>query len=75
LLIPFTSEILYYVPRKKREYHDLKNYLKNLKYDISKLEVQNNTAVENLNQIAKKERFAISYLDFFNKLKKELLEN
>jgi hypothetical protein len=73
--IPFTSEILYYVPRKKREYHDLENYLKNLKDDISKLEVQKNTVVENLNQIAKKERFAISYLDFFNKLKKELLEN
>ena len=42
--------------------------------DISNLEVQKNTAVENLNQIIQKERLTY-YLDFFNKLKKELLEN
>ena len=41
----------------------------------SKLKLQKNTAVENLNQIIQKERFVISYLDFFNKLKKEILEN
>jgi len=71
--IPVTSEISYYISQRKREYQDLENHLKNLKDDIKELEVQKNTEVENLNQIIQKEKFAIIYLDFFNKLKKELV--
>jgi hypothetical protein len=41
----------------------------------AKQKKRKNTKVENLNQIIQKEKFATSYLDFFNLLKKDLLEN
>ncbi|HXT84844.1 MAG TPA: hypothetical protein VN704_11040 [Verrucomicrobiae bacterium] len=73
--IPFISQISYYISQRKNENKGLENYQKTLKDDIKKLNIQKNTIVENLNQIDKREKFAISYLNFFNKLKKELLEN
>jgi hypothetical protein len=73
--IPFISQISYYISQKKKEYGELENYQITLKEDIKKLELHKKTVVENLNLAIRKEKFATSYLKFFNKLKKELWEN
>ena len=73
--IPFISQISYYISQKKNEIKGLENYKKTLKYDIQEMQTQKNVEDKNLNQIIQRGNFAISYLDFFNKLKKELLEN
>ncbi len=75
IVIPFISQISYYISQKKKEDKELDNHQNILKDDIKKLQIQKNTVVDSLSQIIRKEKFAISYLNFFNKLKKELLEN
>ncbi len=68
------SQISYYISQKKKENKELEDYQNILKDDIKKLQIQKNILIERFNQIIRKEKFVISYLNFFKKLKKELWE-
>lgn len=74
IVIPFISQISYHISKKKKENKELENYENTLKENIKNLQIQKNAEAESLNQIIKEEKFVISYLDFFSKLKKELVE-
>ncbi len=73
--IPFTSQVSFYISQKKQEYGKLESYHKTLKGDLKKLEIQKNTVIDNLDQIHQKEKFVISYINWFYNLEKELLDN
>ncbi|MER5174222.1 MAG: hypothetical protein ABJB76_12545 [Candidatus Nitrosocosmicus sp.] len=73
--IPFMSQVSFYISQKKQEYGKLENYYRTLKDDIKKLEIQKNKIIDNLDQIHQREKFVISYINWFYNLEKELWEN
>ena len=58
-IIQFISQISSYISQKKNENKEIENY-KKTQDDINKLPTQKNTEIENLNQIYKREKAAIS---------------
>ncbi|MGN6630112.1 MAG: hypothetical protein ACTHKJ_09620 [Candidatus Nitrosocosmicus sp.] len=73
--IPFTSQVSYFISQKRNEYINLENINWKLKEQIKKLEEQKHKTIESLDQLFKKEKFILSYINWFSNLEKELLKN
>ncbi|MDQ6723094.1 MAG: hypothetical protein M3Z01_02345 [Thermoproteota archaeon] len=73
--IPFTSQVSLYISQKKQEYSKLEIYQKNLEDNIKNLEIQKNTITDKLDQLYKKEKFALSHIKWFYNLEKALWES
>ncbi|MGN6559113.1 MAG: hypothetical protein ACTHJ2_01155, partial [Candidatus Nitrosocosmicus sp.] len=73
--IPFTSQVSYFISQKRNEYINLENIKWKLKEQIKKLEEQKHKTIESLDQLFKKEKFILSYINWFSNLEKELLKN
>ncbi|MBA2268828.1 MAG: hypothetical protein H0W19_10935 [Nitrosopumilus sp.] len=72
--IPFISKISGYIEQKKLEVQHLDINNKKLQQEIRDLEEQKNTLLSNITNLIRKESLSLTYLDWFNSLKKELLE-
>ncbi len=72
--IPFISKITGYIEQKKLEVQHLDINNKKLQYEIRDLEEQKNTLLSNITNLKRKESLSLTYLDWFNSLRKELLE-
>ncbi len=73
--IPFFSQVSNIIAQKKKECKELEEYRSGIKKEIDGLELQMEQTRDNLNQISQKEKFVMSYLDWYGKLKKELWDN
>ncbi len=73
--IPFISQVSNAIVQKKMECKRLEKYRMDLKEKLDDLELQVDQARNNLDQISQNEKFVMSYLDWFYKLKKELRDN
>jgi transposase len=71
---PFVSQISNFTAQSKKEYFELEDSKEKLKDEIKLLHLQKNQASEDLYQINQREKKVICYIDFFNRLKKELWE-
>jgi hypothetical protein len=63
--IPFTSQVSYFISQKKNECVNLESIKGKLKEHIKKLEEQKHKTMENLDQLYKKEKFILSYINWF----------
>ena len=70
--VPFVSHISGFIAQSKREYFDLEDSEKKIENKIKSLRLQKIHAEKNIHQINQKENKIISYIDFFDSLKKEL---
>lgn len=73
--IPFFSQVSSTIAKKKKECNDLEEHRISLIKEIDGLELQIRQTRDNLNQISQKEKFVMSYLDWYGKLKEELWFN
>ncbi|TVP39278.1 hypothetical protein [Candidatus Nitrosocosmicus arcticus] len=72
--IPFISNISSYIEQKKSEVLNLDINNKKLQQEIRDLEEQKNTLLSNITNLKRKESLSLTYLDWFNSLRKELWE-
>ena len=70
----FASQVSGFIDQKKKECSQLENYKEKLINDIEGLELQKNKVIDSINKAKEKEKFAMSYLGWFNRLKKELYD-
>jgi hypothetical protein len=70
----FVSQVSGYINQKKKECSQLERHKANLTNDIKGLELQKNVVIDNINKVTWKEKLAMSYLDLFNRLKKEIYD-
>ncbi len=73
--IPFFSQVSNTIAQKKKECNELEVYRSGLIKEIDGLELQIGQTRDNLNEISQKEKSVMSYLDWYDKLKKELWFN
>ncbi len=71
----FISQIPHYIAQKKKEYGMLKADKQDLIKEIGTLDYKKDKAEQNLEQLHQKEKFALSHINLFSKLKKELWVN
>jgi len=70
--VPLISQISYFINQKKKVCIQLKDYEKNLRNEIKKIEIErNNLKIEN-DKLVQNNSEIIPYLDWYYKLKKEL---
>ncbi len=75
IVIPFISQISYYISQKKKEYKKLENYKKELEKDI-KIEESKSKQIEfELDLLKQDEKYVMTFIDWFYDLKRKLLEN
>jgi hypothetical protein len=70
----FASQVSGFIDQKKKECSQLKDYREKLINDIKGLELQKNKVIDSINKANEKEKSAMSYLGWFNRLKKELYD-
>ncbi|MBA3978263.1 MAG: hypothetical protein H0X50_08750, partial [Nitrosopumilus sp.] len=70
--IPFFSQVSNTIAQKKIECSKIEKYRNELKIEIDGLELQIEQTRDSLNQITQDEKFVMSCIDWFSKLKKEL---
>ncbi len=73
--VPFVSQVSHYIAQKKKEYGMLKGDKQDLIKEIDDLDKKRDKAEQNLKQLYQKEKFALSHINWFSKLKKELWVN
>jgi hypothetical protein len=73
--IPFVSQLSYHIDQKKKECAGLEDYKKNLKEEITKLEIQKSYAINSLCKIKQEEEDVLFYLPWFNDLEEMLWNN
>ena len=72
--IPFISNISGYIEQKKLEVQQLDINNRKLEQEIRDLEEQKNTLLSNITNLKRNESLSLKYLDWYNSLRKELLE-
>ena len=75
LKIPFVSQVSFFISEKKKEIEILNNNQKTIEKNLKSLKEQESKTVENLNTIIQKEKFAISYINWFSNLEQSLQQN
>ena len=72
--IPFISNISGYIEQKKLEVQQLDINNRKSEQEIRDLEEQKNTLLSNIINLKRNESLSLKYLDWYNSLRKELLE-
>jgi hypothetical protein len=72
--ILFISMVPQYIAQRKKEYRMLVENKQDLLKEIDVIYTERDKAEQNLRQLHQKEKFALSHIEFFSKLKEELYE-
>ena len=72
--VPFISKINYYIQQEKSKVQNIRTYSRNLQQKIRYYEEQKSVLDSRITNLQRKERLSLTYLDWFNRLRKELLE-
>jgi hypothetical protein len=72
--LPFISQVPQYIAQRKKEYRMLVENQQDLLKETDAIDTKRDKAEQKLGQIYQKEKFALSHIDLFSKLKKELYD-
>ena len=73
--VPFVSQVSFFITEKKKEIDKLNNHQRAIEKNLRLLKEQEKKTIKNLDIIIQKEKFAISYINWFSNLEQSLQQN
>ena len=74
-IVPFVSQVSFFISEKKKEIDKLYNHQKAIEKNLKYLKEQENKTKNDLDTIIQKEKIALSYINWFSNLEQSLLQN